>query len=371
MVGHGLMGHAHSLAFRDAVALEPSLEVEPQLAVVCGRAAERVSCAADRYGYDGWSTDIEASVSREDVDLVDVCTPPGVHHEAIAAAAAAGKVIFCEKPLGATFDQARASFEAVTAAGVANAVSFNYRRLPAVSLIAELIGQGTIGEPRAVRAIWLTDEFGDPETPFDWRFDRLTGGTVTGDLGVHLIDLVQWLVSPFVEVVASSATFIKERPDPDGGSPLMVRTDDSCGALGRLASGATVVLEMTRVALGRPCDWTLEVSGSEGSVSFDYRNLNEIWLFARERGSLSQGFRRIRSEQPGHPYSGRWWPQGQGVGYQASFSNQIIDWLGGLDAGDLSPSFGDGASAQAVVEAIDSSASLGAWVTVDRGGLHG
>ena len=366
MVGHGLMGRAHSIALRDAVAIDPSLTVQPELAVICGRSAERAALAADRYGYAEWSTDVVAAVSRADVDLVDVCTPPGSHHEAIAAAAAAGKSVICEKPLGANLEQALASLETVRAAGVRHGVSFNYRRLPAVSLIGELIGAGEIGEPRAVRAAWLTDEFGDPETPFDWRFDRLTGGTVTGDLGVHLIDLVQWLVSPFEVVVASSATFITERPDPEGGPPVPVRTDDSCGALGRLASGATVVLETTRVALGRPCDWTVEVTGSEGSVAFDYRNLNEIWLFTRERGSRTQGFRRIRSELPGHPYSDRWWPQGQGVGYEASFANQMIDWLGQWDGGTFIPDFTDAVSAQAVVEAIDTSAASGSWTRVER-----
>jgi predicted dehydrogenase len=367
LVGHGLMGRAHSLAYAQAVTIDPSLEVRPERAVVCGRSEERAGAAADRFGFAEWSTDVAAAVSRDDIDLVDVCTSPGIHHEAVEAAAAAGKAVICEKPLGTSLDQALRSQKAVHDAGVQNAVSFNYRRLQSVSLMAELVKDGVIGEPRAARAIWLTDEFADPEIPFDWRFDRTTGGTVMGDLGVHLIDLVQWLVSPFVEVVASSATFVTERPDPEGGSPLPVRTDDSCGALGRLATGATVVLEMTRVALGRPCDWTLEITGSEGSIGFDYRNLNEIWLFTRQRAGRARGFERIRSELPGHPYSTRWWPQGQGIGYQESFTNQAIDWLHSWRRGPLTPDFDAGVSAQAVVEAIDSSAETGGWTRVARG----
>ncbi len=366
MVGHGLMGRAHSIAFRDAVAIEPGLGVQPELAVVWGRSGERAAAAADRFGYEQWSTDLLEAVSRTDIDLVDVCTPPGSHHEAIAAAAAAGKAIICEKPLGATLGQARASLQAVRAAAVRHAVSFNYRRLPAVALLAQIVAEGVIGEPRVVRAIWLTDEFSDPDTPFDWRFDKLTGGSVAGDLGVHLIDLIQWIVAPFDEVVASSATFITQRRDPDGGRSVPVRTDDSCGALGRLSSGANAVLEMTRVAIGRPCDWTIEISGSEGSVWFDYRNLNEIWLFSREPGSRTQGVRRIRTELPGHPYSWRWWPQGQGIGYEASFANQAIDWLSHWRTGDFTPDFADAVAAQAVVEAIDASAASHAWTRVDR-----
>lgn len=364
VVGHGLMGRAHSIALSQSVAIDPSLRVRPELAVLCGRTRERTAVAADRFGFAEWTTDVGEAVSRDDVDLVDVCTPPGIHHEAVEAAAGAGKAVICEKPLGTSLDQALRSLKAVNAAGVANGVSFNYRRLQSVSLIAQLVADGVIGEPLAVRAIWLTDEFADPQTVFDWRFDRATGGTVTGDLGVHLIDLVQWLVSPFVEVVASSATFITERPDAAGGKPLRVRTDDTCGALGRLESGATVVLEMTRVALGRPCDWTIEITGSEGSVAFDYRNLNEIWLFTRERGSSTQGFRRIRTELPGHPYSTRWWPQGQGIGYQESFTNQVIDWLHQWKKGPLTPGFEAGVAAQAVVEAIDASAESGNWTRV-------
>ena len=367
LVGHGLMGRAHSVALSQAVAIDPSLEVRPELAVICGRSAERAAAAADRFGFADWTTDVAAAVSRGDVDLVDVCTPPGIHHEAIEAAAAAGKAVVCEKPLGSSLDQALRSLNAVKVAGVPNAVSFNYRRLQSVSLMARLVADGVIGEPRAVRAIWLTDEFADPDIPFDWRFDRSTGGTVTGDLGVHLIDLVQWIVSPFAEVVASSATFVTERPDPEGGPPLPVRTDDSCGALGRLQSGVSVVLEMTRVALGRPCDWTLEITGSEGSIGFDYRNLNEIWLFTREVGTDTQGFRRIRSELPGHPYSTRWWPQGQGIGYQESFTNQMIDWLHQWKSGLLTPDFATGVSAQAVVEAIDASAESGKWTRISSG----
>jgi predicted dehydrogenase len=361
------MGRAHSLAFAQAVTVDASLDVRPELVVVCGRSEERAADAADRFGFRHWTTDLAAAVSRPDVDLVDVCTPPGIHHEAVEAACAAGKAVICEKPLGTSLDQARRSLRAVTAAAVANAVSFNYRRLQSVSLMAQLVADGAIGTPIVARAIWLTDEFADPEIPFDWRFDRATGGTVTGDLGVHLIDLVQWMVSPFAEVSAQSATVITERPDPSGGGPLPVRTDDSCAVLGRLESGATVVLEMTRVALGRPCDWTLELNGTAGSIGFDYRNLNEIWLFTREPGSRTQGFRRIRTELPGHPYSTRWWPQGQGIGYQESFTNQAVDWLHQWKKEPLTPGFAAGESAQAVVEAIDASAASRTWTPVDRG----
>ena len=363
MLGYGLMGRAHSLGYRDAVVVEPGLTVQPKLRVLCGRTPDPLAAAAARYGFDDWTTDWEQAISRPDVNIVDICTPPGAHRAAVEAAAAAGKAVICEKPLAATRDDAFAAARAVHAAGTLAAVSFNYRRLPAVTLMKQLIDEGVIGVPRAVRTIWLTDEFADPAIPFDWRFDQATGGTVTGDLGVHLIDLVHWLAGRVTAVTAQSATFITERTDPDGGGMVPVRTDDSASALARLSSGAVAVFEMTRVAIGRPCDWTIEISGSEGSIGFDYRNLNEIWL-AVAGDARTDGFRRIRAEKPAHPYSGRWWPQGQGVGYQESFTNQVADLLLAWPDGPWSPTVDDGAAAQAVVEAIDESAAQRCWVDV-------
>ncbi len=363
MLGYGLMGRAHSLGYRDAVVVEPGLAVQPRLRVICGRTPDSLAAAAARYGFDDWTTDWEQAISRPDVDIVNICTPPGAHRAAVEAAAAAGKAVICEKPLAATRDDAFAAARAVHAAGTLAAVSFNYRRLPAVTLMKQLIDEGVIGVPRAVRTIWLTDEFADPAIPFDWRFDRATGGTVTGDLGVHLIDLVHWLAGRVTAVAAQSATFITERAGPDGGGMVPVRTDDSASALARLSTGAVAVFEMTRVAIGRPCDWTIEISGSEGSIGFDYRNLNEIWL-AVAGDARTDGFRRIRAERPAHPYSGRWWPQGQGVGYQESFTNQVADLLLAWPDGPWSPTVDDGAAAQAVVEAIDESAAQRSWVNV-------
>ena len=365
MLGYGLMGRAHSLGYRDAVVVQPDLPVQPSLRVLCGRTKDAVEAAAARYGFADWTTDWEDAIRRPDVDIVDICTPPGAHRAAVEAAAAAGKAVICEKPLASSREDAFAAARAVHEAGTLAAVSFNYRRLPAVTLMKELIDEGVIGVPRAVRAIWLTDEFADPAIPFDWRFDRVTGGTVTGDLGVHLIDLVHWLVGRVTAVTANSATFITERANPAGGGVLPVRTDDSASTLAQLSTGAVAVFEMTRVAIGRPCDWTIEISGSEGSIGFDYRNLNEIWL-AVAGDTRTDGFRRIRAEKPGHPYSGRWWPQGQGIGYQESFTNQVADLLQAWPDGPWWPTVDDAAAAQAVVEAIDESAAQRCWVDVQE-----
>ena len=169
--------------------------------------------AATAYGFDEWSTDWHAVVERPDIDIVDVCTPPGHHAEVIAAAAAAGKAIICEKPLAENYESARAAAHAATERGVLHASIFNYQHLPAVALMRRMIADGAIGEPLLWRAIGLGDEFADPAIPFDWRFDLPFGGSTILDLGADAVDLARLLVGEIDEVVAQSATFITSRPD--------------------------------------------------------------------------------------------------------------------------------------------------------------
>ena len=191
IIGYGVMGKAHCYAYRVAPMLR-RLPVTPVVSVISGRDGPAVAAAAAAYGVPEHTTDWRAVLGRVDIDIVDICTPPGTHAEIAAAAAAAGKAVLCEKPLAVTYRDAAAALAAVTAAGVHNAVSFNYRRLPAVSLMRRMIADGAIGELRLWRATWLSDEFTDPATPFDWRFDRAMGGTTIADLGCHLIDLAHW-----------------------------------------------------------------------------------------------------------------------------------------------------------------------------------
>ena len=145
-------------------------------------------------GVDEWVTDWRELVARDDVDVVDVCTPPGTHAAIIEAAASAGKDVFCEKPLATNYEDARSALDAVTNAGVRHAIGFNYRRLPAVSLMAEMIANGELGEIHLWRGTWLSDEFVDPDIAFDWRFESAMGGSTIGDLGSHLIDMATWML---------------------------------------------------------------------------------------------------------------------------------------------------------------------------------
>ena len=359
IVGYGIMGKAHSYAYTAAPVMR-RLPVQPRLRVISGRDREKVAAAAVDYGVEEAVGDWRDLIGRREVEIVDICTPPGTHTEIAAAAAAAGKAVICEKPLAVTFAQARAAVEAVRRAGVLNAVGFNYRRLPAVALMKRMIDEGAVGGVRLWRAVWLSDEFVDPSIPFDWRFDRAMGGTTIADLGSHLVDLALWMVGPVKSVSGQSATFVRSR------SGREVTVDEASAATVEFDSGARGLFEMARIAVRRPCDFTVEVNGDRGTLVFDYARLNELWFGEGADRVELYGMRRIRAEQQSHPYARDWWPIGQGVGYGASFVNHLGDLLERWPDGPWEPSFTQGAAVQAVCEAIELSAAQRRWVEVSE-----
>jgi predicted dehydrogenase len=357
------MGKAHAYAYRVAPMIA-SLPCDPKVRVITGRNAHAVESAARAYGIPEWSTDWRSAVQRQDVQIVDVCTPPGTHPDIVEAAAQAGKAVLCEKPLAASHADGLRAVAAVRGAGVLNAIGFNYRRLPAVALMKRMIDEGAVGRPQLFRAIWLTDEFTDPAVPFDWRFDRQLGGTSIADLGAHLIDLAHWMVGDIDEVVTSSSTFIGERAGPEHGQRRSVSIDDASAALVRFRGGAQGSFEMARSCVRRPCDLTVEVNGADGTLFFDYARLNELWYGSRGDDPALYGLHRIRAEHPDHPYSANWWPLGQGVGWGTSFVNQICDLLGSWPDGPWAPDLEDGLRVQAVCDAMERSAATRQWLSV-------
>ena len=362
IVGYGMMGRAHSYAYTAAPVMR-RLPVRPRLRVISGRDEARVSGAAAAYGFESWVTDWQELVRRPEVDIVDICTPPGTHAEIANAAAAAGKAVVCEKPLAITYQEASGMAEAVLKAGVLNAVGFNYRRLPAVSLMKRMVDEGAVGKVRLWRGTWLSDEFVNPAIPFDWRFDRTMGGSTIADLGSHLIDMASWMVGKVTEVCAQSETFVRERVDTRAGSLIPVTVDDASSALLAFEWGARGVLEMARTAVRRPCDFTVEINGDAGTLVFDYARLNELMYGEGADQPGLYGMRRIRAEHETHPYARDWWPIGQGVGYGASFVNHLGDLLERWPAGPWEPDFAQGAAVQAVCETIERAAAGKRWVT--------
>jgi predicted dehydrogenase len=365
IIGYGVMGKAHSYGYAVAARVR-ELPCVPRLRMISGRTRSAVERAAGLYGVDRAVTDWREVIDSPDIDIVDVCTPPGTHPEIVEAAAQAGKAIVCEKPLAADYAGARRSADAVASTGVLAAVGFNYRRLPALALMKQLIDEGRVGTVRLLRASWLSDEFLDPEIPFDWRFERSQGASTVADLGAHIIDLAGWIVDDVTAVAAQAETFTLTRHDRVTGGRREVDVEEACSALMRFQNGALGVFETAKVCPSRPCDFTIEVSGSVGTLRFEYARLNELWYGTSDAPPELYGMLRIRAEHPVHPETAGWWPNGQGVGYGASFVNQAADLLEQWPAGPWAPDLMTGVKVQAVCEAIERASSDRRWVEVSE-----
>lgn len=361
MVGYAFMGKAHSQGWR-TVGRVFDLPVRPVMSAVCGRDPGAVRAAAGRLGWAAAETDWRALLARDDVHLVDVCTPGDSHAEIAVAALEAGKHVLCEKPLANTVAEAEAMAAAAHAArarGQVAMVGFNYRRTPALALARAMIAAGRAGTVRHVRVQYLQDWLVDPEHPLEWRLRReLAGSGALGDLGAHAVDLAQHLTGSLLTAVsAQTETFVRERPLSGGGTgPVTV--DDAAVFTGRLDSGALASFEVTRVAAGRKNALRIEVNGTLGTLAFDLERLNELEFHDHAQPGSEAGFRRILATEHDHPYLEGWWPPGHGLGYEHTFTHQARDLLHAVaDGTQPLPSFDDGLQVQRVLAAVEESAA--------------
>ncbi|HEX2312106.1 MAG TPA: Gfo/Idh/MocA family oxidoreductase [Thermomonospora sp.] len=371
MVGHAFMGRVHSQAWRSVRAFF-DVPYTPVMAALAGRDRDRVRAAADRLGWASAETDWKALLRRDDVHLIDVCTPGDTHAEIAVAALEAGKHVLCEKPLANTVAEAEAmaaAAERAAARGVRAMVAFNYRRVPAVALARRLVADGRLGTVRHIRAQYLQDWLADPAHPMVWRLDRDRAGSgALGDIGAHIIDTAQFVSGDrLVGVSALLETFVRERPTPEGGRAT-VTVDDAALFHGRTAGGAVASFEATRFATGRKNALRIELNGTDGSLAFDFEAMNELWFCDRARDGEDAGFRRILVTEPSHPYAGAWWPPGHPLGYEHTFTHEIADLLTAIaEDADPAPSFADGLAVQRVLAAVEASAAAGgAWTAVHR-----
>ncbi|ADJ45756.1 oxidoreductase [Amycolatopsis mediterranei S699] len=369
MVGHAFMGAVHSHAWRSVHRFfDPPLV--PRLAVLGGRDEARAKAAAEKFGWDAVETDWRKLVARDDVGLVDVCTPGDSHAEIAIAALEAGKHVLCEKPLANSVAEAEAMAEAARRArerGVRAMVAFNYRRVPALAHARKLVASGALGEIRHVRSVYLQDWLSDPQAPMTWRLRRESAGSgALGDLGAHIVDAAQFVTGEVITgVSALTNTFVKQRPSESGGTDA-VTVDDTALFLARLSGGAVASFEATRFALGRKNAMRLEVNGSKASLAFDFEAMNELQWY--EGTGTEAGFRRILVTEPQHPYVGAWWPPGHLLGYEHTFTHEVADLLDAIGAGtDPAPSFDDGLRVQRVLAAVETSAAAEAqWTPVEE-----
>ncbi|MBB4796263.1 putative dehydrogenase [Streptomyces nodosus] len=365
------MGAAHSQGWR-TVGRVFDLPLRPVLAAVCGRDGAAVRAAADRHGWASALTDWHELVTRDDIDLVDICTPGDSHAEIALAALAAGKHVLCEKPLANTVEEATAMAEAAETArtrGQLAMVGFNYRRLPALALARHMIAEGRLSTLRHVRVTYLQDWLTDPKSPLTWRLRKEHAGSGSlGDLGAHIIDLAQHLTGEkLTGVSALTETFVHERPLPapptnsltphPAARTAAVTVDDATLFTGRLTSGALASFETTRYATGRKNALHIELNGEHGSLVFDLERLNELSYYDATEPAIHAGFRRILVTEPDHPYLDAWWPPGHGLGYEHSFIHQARDLTHAIAQHRTpDPSFADGLQVQRVLAAVEESA---------------
>lgn len=359
-IGYSFMGKAHSQAWRNVASNFEVPQFEQR--VLVGRDAIRVAAAAKKYGWAESATDWREVIQRDDVDIIDICVPGYLHAEIAIAALAAGKHVLVEKPLANSLDEAQSMVDAAVEArerGVQSMIGFNYRRVPALALARQLIGEGRLGVVRQVKATYFQDWLADAKTPMSWRLRGETAGSgALGDTASHAIDQIQFLLDDRVTAVSGRIqTFVSQRPGYDGMEDVTV--DDAAWATLDLSSGAVASLEVSRVALGQKNALRLEVYGEKGSLTFDLETLNELQFFDGTLPLREQGFRRILVTEPEHPYLEAWWPQGHVLGWEHSFVHEIAHFLGAIrDCSAPSPSFEDGLYVQRVLDAIVASSAI-------------
>ncbi|NRQ51583.1 Gfo/Idh/MocA family protein [Aeromicrobium stalagmiti] len=375
MVGYAFMGAAHSQAWRTAPAFF-DLPLTPELRAICGRDEAAAGEVARRFGWQSVETDWRALLTRDDIDVIDICTPGNTHAEIAIAALEAGKHVLCEKPLANTVEEAELMAAAAAAAakkGVRAMCGFTYRRTPAVAFARQLVASGRLGTIRHVRGQYLQDWLADENAPMSWRLDKsLAGSGALGDIGAHIIDMAQFVTGSEISSVSGlMETFVKTRPLGGdhatlGGSSSAdaergpVTVDDAAAFTARFVGGAIGVFEATRFATGRKNALRLEINGTLGSLAFDFEDMNVLELFDATEDPSVAGFRRILVTEATHPYIAAWWPPGHGLGYEHGFTHQVVDLVTDIAKGaDPTPSFADGLAVQRVLAAVEASAADG------------
>jgi predicted dehydrogenase len=369
MVGYGFMARAHSHAWSEvAQVFQPSYR--PVLKAVAARSKDKAKAFADQWGYERVETDWRKLIEAPDIDAIDICVPNDLHAEIAIAAAKAGKMVLTEKPLARTAKEGKPMVDAVEKAGVANMVWYNYRRIPAVSFIKQMVDKGKLGKIFHYRAQFLQDWTISPDVPqggtATWRLDvDAAGSGVTGDLIAHCVDTAIWINGGIASLTAMTETFVKERKHAVTGKMQPVGIDDAAGVLARFANGSLGMFESTRYARGHKAAYTLEINGEHGSFAWNLHDLNRVgWFDHRVEGPL-RGWSSIHVTDGDHPYMGKWWVPGLGTGYGESFTHQAADFLEGLGKKKpAAPTFREALETNRVCDAILASGKSGRWVTL-------
>ncbi|MEP7240816.1 MAG: Gfo/Idh/MocA family oxidoreductase [Devosia sp.] len=367
MVGYGFMAKAHSNAWANAANFFDT-GYRPVLKAVAARSIDKAKAFADQWGYERVENDWQKLIEAKDIDAIDICVPNDLHAPIAIAAARAGKMVLTEKPLARTAKEGKPMVDAVEKAGVPNMVWYNYRRVPAVTFIKQMVDKGKIGKVYHYRAKFLQDWTINPDVPQGgagtWRLDvDAAGSGVTGDLLAHCIDTAMWINGGISSLTAMTETFVKERKHADTGKMQAVGIDDASAVLTRFANGSLGTFESTRYARGHKALYTLEINGEHGSFAWDLHDLNRVgWFDHRVEGPL-RGWSSIHITDGDHPYLGKWWVPGLGIGFGESFTHQVADFLQSLGKKKAaSPTFREALETNRVCDAILASGKSGKWV---------
>jgi predicted dehydrogenase len=371
LIGCGFMGRTHSNAHRRLNNFF-KLGHRSVLKAICDTNADKAAAFAETWGYERVETDWRKLMAADDIDLIDICVPNFAHKEIAMAAAKAGKMVICEKPLALNVAEAQEMVDAVETAGVPNLVMFNYRRVPAITLAKQLIDKGKIGRPYHFRAVFLQDWTISTDLPQGgqalWRLDvNAAGSGVTGDLLAHCIDTALWLNGSIDTVSAMTETFVKERKHQLTGKVEKVGIDDACAFLARFKNGSLATFESTRYARGHKALYTFEINGEKASIAWDLHDLHRLSYFDHQDEGKLRAWRSIHVTDHGgeHPYMDHWWVPGLQIGYEHSFVHQVADFLEGLATGKpAGPTFRDALETQQVCDAVLKSAREGTWEKV-------
>lgn len=369
LVGYGFMGRTHSNAFLQAPRFF-DLPYQPVLKAVCARNADRAKGFAENWGYQSIETDWRALVQRSDIDLIDIASPNDTHAEIAVAAAKAGKMVLCEKPLGRTAAEGKTMVDAIESAKSPNMVWYNYRRVPALVLLKDLLEEGRFGRIFHYRSQFLQDWTISQDLPQGgeglWRLDSSVAGSgVTGDLLAHNIDMALWLNGSLTEVAAMTETFIKERKHSLTNKMEPVSIDDASSFIGKFENGSMAMFEATRYARGHKALFTLEINGEQASARWDLHDLHRLEFFDHRDESRLRGWKSIHITDSDHPYMKQWWVPGLQIGYEHTFIHQVADFLQAVgEKREVAPTFKDGLAVDYVTDAVLKSAKTKQWESI-------
>jgi len=366
LIGSGFMGKAHAFGYA-AAARVFDLPFELEMRTLADVSDEAGAKAAAALGFARATSDWRALAADPEIDVVNITSPNALHKEMALAAIAAGKHVYCEKPLAPHAADAREMAEAAEATGVKTQVGFNYLCNPMLGLAREMIAAGELGEIRGYRGVHAEDYMADSSGPFTFRHDPAGGGALA-DIGSHALASSEFLMGPaagpIARVMGDCVTMIAERPDGKGGK-RRVEVDDVGRAFLRFASGATGSIEGNWIATGRKMQHDFEVYGTKGALAYTQERFNELHFFSTADARGRQGFRRIEAA-PDHPPYGLFCVA---PGHQLGFNDlKAIEAAGFLDAvAGRRPepfNFRAGLRIQTLVEAIHASSQAGAWKEV-------